>query len=63
MKKRYTFDTTHRDGFPRLFLIRFARNDEDDSFETFEECKKVLNKSLSADVFVSLEVLSSLGRM
>lgn len=63
MKKRYTFDTIHRDSFPRQFLIRFATEKEvDDSFETLEDCKEVLNKSIliiSMDIFISLEVLNA----
>ena len=59
MKKRFTFDTIHRDSFPRQFVIRFATEKEkDDSFETLEECKEVLNKSLPMDILISLDVLN-----
>jgi len=60
MKKRYTFDTLHKDSFPRKFLIRFAREDEmndDDSFSTLVECQQVLNKNTHCDIFISSEVL------
>ena len=61
MNKRYTFDTIHRDSFPRQFIIRYAtekENNENDSFATLDECKKVLSKSLSMDVSVSLQILN-----
>jgi len=60
MKKRYTFDTLHKDSFPRKFLIRFAREDEmndDDSFSTLVECQQVLNKNMHCDIFISSDVL------
>lgn len=58
--KRFTFDTIHRDSFPRQFQIRFATEKEaDDSFETLEECKNALSKCLSMDVFISLEILNA----
>jgi len=59
MKNRYTFDVIHRDSFPRQFQVRFANqnDDEGDVFDSLKGCLKVLDKSMSFDVFISLEVM------
>lgn len=61
-KRKYTFDTIHRDSFPRQFLIRFANSNdaEGDVFDTLLACEKALNNCVAMDVFVSLEILNSL---
>jgi len=56
--KRFTFDTIHRDSFSRQFHIRYASplDKADNTFETLEDVRACLNKSMKGDVFICSEI-------
>ena len=57
---KFTFDTIHRDSFPRQFLIRYATPKEIESgdvFETLKECRNSLSKVMVMDIFLCVNIL------
>jgi len=63
-KQEFTFDIQRGDGGFKKALIRFANDNdkEGDRFESFESAKKMLVNGgmLRMDIFVSLEILSTI---